>query len=348
MNPDAGLNQAATAKRFSSLSEQEFSERALAIIERDSDGAYARFRALAKSIFLIPHAFMSLAPFDGSKLRVLTDDGVLEVPRKNSFCGCALEHSEIMVVQNATEDERFNDNAMVREKMHVRFYAGMPLVSSSGVAFGTLCIMDTIPRAFDESRVTILKDFAQQIVTLVQSEVIAEIQAEQLNLDTQILGGIDATRTGEGNRPRPKRKQAEPISIQDEVENVFDLFFDEANAKGVELGADIADDLALRFDREVFSLALRTAVFNGIKFCIYGGSVKVDAWKTARHILISVSDTGAGMEPERVQQILSSGVSADAVLGLIACRRLLEAEKGRIDILSEKGMGTSVTMTFPG
>ena len=141
-------------------------------MERDHFGFYARYRELYRSVFLIPNAVISLALPDGKTLRVLMDEGqIMEVPRANSFCGCTLENTEIFIVNNAAEDERFRDNPLVREKMHVRFYTGLPLIGSTGKPFGTICMMDTIPQHLEATRIAMMEDMAKQVVAQVEAEV---------------------------------------------------------------------------------------------------------------------------------------------------------------------------------
>ncbi len=50
-----------------------------------------------------------------------------------------------MVVPDATRDERFHDNPLVRGKTHLRFYAGVPIRSPDGHALGSLCIINVKP-----------------------------------------------------------------------------------------------------------------------------------------------------------------------------------------------------------
>ncbi len=331
-----------------SIASEEFAERALAILEKDSKKTYLRFRNLAKSVYLIPHVFISMAPAGNPNLRIRIDDSIVEVPRENSFCGCVLDRSEILVVKNAIEDSRFRDNPMVADKMHIRFYAGVPLVGSTGEAFGTICAMDTIPREFDESRLAILMDLSKQIVEHLESEVRNEILLERLNsriahlnlsdtrLDLAETAGFDSSDRAEDSKST--------VFLDAEVGKIFDLYSVEANSKRIKLESSIPEKFELSCDPELLSMILQRTLFNGIKFCLSGGSVKIDAWKAARDVLISITDTGAGMEPERVQRLLGD---SDPVYGLPVCKRLLETSNGQLDLLSEKGMGTTVTVTLP-
>lgn len=62
-----------------------------------------------------------------------------------------------MVVPNATRNPRFHDNPLVTGDSNVRFYAGTPLTLPSGESLGTLCIIDSQPRALDHVELAILQ-----------------------------------------------------------------------------------------------------------------------------------------------------------------------------------------------
>ena len=94
-------------------------------------------------------------------------------------------------------------------------------------------------------------------------------------------------------------------------------------------------------------MVLRKAIFNGIKYSIYGGSVNLDAWRSSHHVVVSISDSGAGMEPERVERALGGGTDDMPIDELSFCKTLLEEKQSQMDILSEKGMGTTITLTLP-
>lgn len=71
---------------------------------------------------------------------------------------------------NALEDERFYDNPLVIDEPYIRFYAGAPLIINGEFAIGTLCIIDDIPRILTDADLQMLQEFANMVVTEIQSE----------------------------------------------------------------------------------------------------------------------------------------------------------------------------------
>ena len=93
-----------------------------------------------------------------------------ETDRDISFCGHAINHpQELMIVEDATKDERFADNPLTTLKdTPVIFYAGMPLTDKMGNALGTLCIIDHQPKTLTETQKSKLKTVANQVVKLLE------------------------------------------------------------------------------------------------------------------------------------------------------------------------------------
>jgi GAF domain-containing protein len=65
-------------------------------------------------------------------------------------------------------DERFSHNPLVTQKPHLRFYAGMPLLSPEGLALGALCVIDRKPRELTPEQAHELKDLAKGAVLLLE------------------------------------------------------------------------------------------------------------------------------------------------------------------------------------
>ncbi|MDA8455604.1 GAF domain-containing protein [Acidovorax sp. GBBC 3334] len=80
-----------------------------------------------------------------------------ETARDVSFCAHAILQPDLLVVEDARQDPRFADNPFVTGDAHIRFYAGAPLSAPGGERIGTLCVLDTEPRALGGTELAVLK-----------------------------------------------------------------------------------------------------------------------------------------------------------------------------------------------
>ncbi len=138
--------------------------------------------ALAASICEVPISLVTLMDADRNFLKSHYGLSLTESPRDTSFCGHAiLEDSEIFIVEDAREDDRFQGNPLVSE-MNAIFYAGVRLVNADGYPLGTLCIFDTKPRKLSDKQKQVLITLAHQVVNLFESRkrnrALLELQVE--------------------------------------------------------------------------------------------------------------------------------------------------------------------------
>jgi diguanylate cyclase (GGDEF)-like protein len=85
---------------------------------------------------------------------------------------------EPLVIPDTWKDARFADNPLVTDEPHIRFYAGHPIHSPSGLRVGTLCLIDSEPRHFSEEDRNALQDLASivdQELGLLQRATIDEL-----------------------------------------------------------------------------------------------------------------------------------------------------------------------------
>lgn len=112
----------------------------------EGDARFDAIVGLLRDLCGVPIALVSLVESERQRFLGKTGLDATETPRSMSFCAHAMLLPEIMVIPDATLDPRFSDNPLVTGDPRIRFYAGAPLVSSSGVPLGALCVIDPTPR----------------------------------------------------------------------------------------------------------------------------------------------------------------------------------------------------------
>ncbi|VVD62367.1 diguanylate cyclase [Pandoraea capi] len=104
---------------------------------------------IAAHMFGVPVAAVNMVGNDHVFFAAATGfsstDKDVDMSRDASFCAHAINGEGVMVVPDATLDERFYDNPLVTGNAQVRFYAGVPLKSVDGHALGALCVIDSKP-----------------------------------------------------------------------------------------------------------------------------------------------------------------------------------------------------------
>ncbi|MBP2195535.1 GGDEF domain-containing protein [Pantoea cypripedii] len=143
--------------------------RALNILHTPAEERFDRLTRLARRLFGVPVALVSLLEEDHQWFKSIAGESGETAPRNTSFCGHAILQDDLMVVENALEDDRFYDNPLVTGENPVRFYAGCPLRTPAGAKVGTLCIVDHQARSFDDDDCHTLRDLA----AMAEAELVA-------------------------------------------------------------------------------------------------------------------------------------------------------------------------------
>lgn len=84
-----------------------------------------------------------------------------------------MTESNVFIVNDALKDPRFADHPWVTGEPHIRFYAGVPLLSVEDYKLGTLASIDCVPRRLTSAQISILQDLAKIIEELLQRREIA-------------------------------------------------------------------------------------------------------------------------------------------------------------------------------
>ncbi|MHA7734039.1 GAF domain-containing sensor histidine kinase [Nitrosopumilus sp. S6] len=136
---------------------------ALKILDTPPEEKFDRITKIAQIIFDVPIALVSLVDVNRQWFKSCAGLSARETPRSMSFCAHAIHKDEILVVEDATKDERFSDNLLVTSEPYIKFYAGKPLFGVDHHVLGTLCIIDRQPRKLSKGDKNILNDLAQWV-----------------------------------------------------------------------------------------------------------------------------------------------------------------------------------------
>ncbi|HSI15619.1 MAG TPA: GAF domain-containing protein [Chthoniobacter sp.] len=91
-----------------------------------------------------------------------------ETPISDAICATAIQQNDLFLVPDTREDQRFANFNCVTGNPHIRFYAGAPLFTPQGVAIGTLCAIDRVPRELTPEQKDALLSLSRQVITMLE------------------------------------------------------------------------------------------------------------------------------------------------------------------------------------
>lgn len=137
----------------------------MGLLDSTADDVLDHIVDMVALVFEVPIALVSIVSEHQQWFRAGTGLEERETPREISFCAYSILGRDVLQIPDATLDSRFRDNPMVTGEPHIRFYAGVPLVTADGLALGTLCIIDNRPRAaLGPREVTMLEMYGQLVM----------------------------------------------------------------------------------------------------------------------------------------------------------------------------------------
>jgi len=147
----------------------------LGILDSTPEPGFDDIVLLATSLCDVPIALVSLVDKDRQWFKSCIGLDVRETHRDLAFCAHAiLSPDEVLVVEDATLDSRFEHSALVLGPPYIRFYAGAPIRDDRGFALGTVCVIDTRARTLSVAQHNALLALARQTAALLQLRLLSE------------------------------------------------------------------------------------------------------------------------------------------------------------------------------
>jgi len=151
---------------------------------------------------------------------------------------------------------------------------------------------------------------------------------------------------------RPQEARRAPGDIREVVQHVSSLIRED-RSRAPRVDVRVAVDPAVprfAFDRDQLTQVLWNVALNAVESMNGRGRLSLEVNRRNDDVALSVSDTGAGIAEENLPRVFEpfyTGKPHGSGLGLTIAERIMGAHGGRIEIDSELGRGTRVTLLFP-
>jgi signal transduction histidine kinase len=152
-----------------------------------------------------------------------------------------------------------------------------------------------------------------------------------------------------------RRLARENFNLQELVEKVIGILKSLARSKQLVLKNEVDPQLTMYQFYEPLNILIYNLLTNAINFS-EGGDIIIGAGKEDEFLKIWVKDSGLGMTQDQIQHLMADEIIITAAnvdkrkghgLGYLIIKDLLKMTGGIIDIQSEKGKGSMITMLFP-
>lgn len=150
---------------------------------------------------------------------------------------------------------------------------------------------------------------------------------------------------------RPIRPNLVETQLLEVVASSLALLRNQMEQLGVRATVDVVGDLpAVLADRDQVQQVFFNVIKNALEAMDRGGELHVRARSEDDWVVLEVTDTGVGIAADKLTRVFDAYYTTKqdgSGLGLLIVLRILRAHGGRVDIASQPGKGTTVTLRFP-
>jgi len=156
-------------------------------------------------------------------------------------------------------------------------------------------------------------------------------------------------------------KSAKVFRLKDVILKEEHNLGEQAISKGIKLIDNVPEDIFPLADADSVRIVVRNLITNALKFSRKGDVIEIagrlhrDLYFNEAYYVITVTDTGIGMSPEKVKKLFNEKVNSvtgtcnesGTGMGMMFCKDLVEKSGGKIWVTSREGHGTQFSFTLP-
>ena len=177
-----------------------------------------------------------------------------------------------------------------------------------------------------------------------RGEAVADSVAEAERMK-RMLGRLRALAHADEDVPLRK----ELVDLAELTADVVRAYTAQASTSGVGLVAESAATARISADKDLLREAVANLVDNALRVSPRGAQVKLRVERSSAGSAITVSDSGPGIEAERLPRLFERFQRSDSGsgLGLAIARRVVERHGGTISVMTREGSGSTFTIELP-
>lgn len=281
----------------------------------------------------IPIIFLT-ARGDSNSMEKAFNDGALDYITKPFY-----EKELLSRIRIHLELQRTRKNLEKSNLTKDKFFSilGHDLKNPIGAIRG---LADELVQNIDEFDTDEIKDFSERI--LKNSDKVC-----------QLLQDILEWSRLQGNKIEYKPSV---LNLGEVINTSINLLSLNAKKKNINIEMLVKEDMEVYADYNMLNTVIRNLISNAIKFTYENGEIIITANMKEDLIVISVKDSGVGIEKENIGKLFNIGSNFSTKgtqkeegtgLGLMLCKEFVERNGGSIFVESEYGKGSCFSFTVP-
>ena len=176
--------------------------------------------------------------------------------------------------------------------------------------------------------------------------------AEHLGTAQTEIGRLDTILKQFLQAMRPTKPERVPTKLHDLLKETLDALSPELASREIQVKLDLTPDLpSLDLDPTQIRQALYNIIRNGYQAVEQAdGHLLIETQVTDYEVTLAISDNGSGISPEAMGSMFEpfqTTKSDGTGLGMLIVRRILREHGGELEVESEEGAGTTVTLYLP-
>ncbi|NMG07938.1 ATP-binding protein [Brasilonema sp. UFV-L1] len=163
------------------------------VLDTPAEPDFDDLTQLAAQICQTPVALITLVDANRQWFKSMVGMKVTTAPLEAGFCPFVVQKSDVLIIPDTLADAKFATNPVVVSPPNVRFYTGVPLITSKGYVIGTLCVLDFVPRLLTQQQIEVLQTLSRQVMAQLDQRLMASQIARQNAALLEVTKGISTT-----------------------------------------------------------------------------------------------------------------------------------------------------------